>query len=44
MVVHLQVDGGTAGAPEEIAARDRVLQVLGFAWVLSLGLAVYLPR
>ncbi|TCO64478.1 decaprenyl-phosphate phosphoribosyltransferase [Actinocrispum wychmicini] len=39
----VDVDGGTAGEPEEIAMRDRVLQILGLAWVLSLGLAVYLP-
>jgi decaprenyl-phosphate phosphoribosyltransferase len=40
----VDVDGGTAGEPEEIALRDRVLQVLGFSWVLSLALAVYLPN
>ncbi|MFD1049809.1 decaprenyl-phosphate phosphoribosyltransferase, partial [Kibdelosporangium lantanae] len=40
----VDVDGGTAGEPEEIAMRDRVLQVLGLAWVASLALAVYLPN
>jgi decaprenyl-phosphate phosphoribosyltransferase len=38
----VDVDGGNAGEPEEIALRDRVLQVLGLAWVASLALAVYL--
>ncbi|ONI72635.1 decaprenyl-phosphate phosphoribosyltransferase [Actinosynnema sp. ALI-1.44] len=37
----VDVDGGTAGAPEDIALKDRVLQVLGVAWVASLALAVY---
>jgi decaprenyl-phosphate phosphoribosyltransferase len=40
----VDVDGGTAGSPEDIAMRDRVLQVLGLAWVASLALAVYLPN
>ncbi|MEV4311314.1 decaprenyl-phosphate phosphoribosyltransferase [Actinocrispum sp. NPDC049592] len=40
----VDVDGGTAGEPEEIALKDRVLQVLGLAWVASLALAVYLPH
>ncbi|MET0235977.1 MAG: decaprenyl-phosphate phosphoribosyltransferase [Kibdelosporangium sp.] len=38
----VDVDGGNAGEPEEIALRDRVLQVLGLAWVATLALAVYL--
>ncbi|SMC97721.1 decaprenyl-phosphate phosphoribosyltransferase [Kibdelosporangium aridum] len=38
----VDVDGGTAGAPEDIALKDRVLQVLGVAWVASLALAVYI--
>lgn len=38
----VDVDGGNAGEPEEIALRDRVLQVLGLAWVASLALSVYL--
>ncbi|MCE7004870.1 decaprenyl-phosphate phosphoribosyltransferase [Kibdelosporangium philippinense] len=38
----VDVDGGTAGAPEDIALKDRVLQILGITWVASLALAVYL--
>ncbi|MDV6012377.1 decaprenyl-phosphate phosphoribosyltransferase [Haloechinothrix sp. LS1_15] len=38
----VDVDGGNAGEPEEIALRDRVLQVLGLAWVGALALSVYL--
>jgi decaprenyl-phosphate phosphoribosyltransferase len=38
----VDVDGGNAGEPEEIALRDRVLQVLGVAWVACLALSVYL--
>jgi decaprenyl-phosphate phosphoribosyltransferase len=38
----VDVDGGNAGEPEEIALRDRVLQVLGAAWVACLALSVYL--
>jgi decaprenyl-phosphate phosphoribosyltransferase len=38
----VDVDGGNAGEPEEIALRDRVLQVLGLAWVATLALSVYL--
>ena len=38
----VDVDGGNAGEPEEIALRDRVLQVLGVAWVGCLALSVYL--
>ncbi|TDQ04992.1 decaprenyl-phosphate phosphoribosyltransferase [Labedaea rhizosphaerae] len=38
----VDVDGGNAGEPEEIALRDRVLQVLGAAWVATLALSVYL--
>jgi decaprenyl-phosphate phosphoribosyltransferase len=37
----VDVDGGNAGEPEDIALRDRVLQVLGAAWVVCLGLSVY---
>ena len=40
----VDVDGGNAGEPEEIALRDRVLQVLGLAWLACLALAVYLPH
>jgi decaprenyl-phosphate phosphoribosyltransferase len=38
----VDVDGGTAGEPEDIAMKDRVLQVLGLAWVACLALSVYL--
>jgi decaprenyl-phosphate phosphoribosyltransferase len=38
----VDVDGGNAGEPEDIALRDRVLQVLGVAWVACLALSVYL--
>jgi decaprenyl-phosphate phosphoribosyltransferase len=38
----VDVDGGNAGEPEDIALRDRVLQILGAAWVTCLALSVYL--
>jgi decaprenyl-phosphate phosphoribosyltransferase len=38
----VDVDGGNGGEPEDIVIKDRVLQVLGFAWVVLLLLAVYL--
>ncbi|OLR91465.1 decaprenyl-phosphate phosphoribosyltransferase [Actinokineospora bangkokensis] len=38
----VDVDGGQAGEPEDIALRDRVLQVLGIAWVACLALSIYL--
>jgi decaprenyl-phosphate phosphoribosyltransferase len=38
----VDVDGGNAGEPEEIALGDRVLQVLGAALVATLIAAVYL--
>jgi decaprenyl-phosphate phosphoribosyltransferase len=37
----VDVDGGNGGEPEEIVLGDRVLQVLGLAWVVLIGLAVY---
>lgn len=37
----VDVDGGKAGEPEEIVLHDRVLQVLGVCWVLTLVLAFY---
>jgi decaprenyl-phosphate phosphoribosyltransferase len=40
----VDVDGGTAGEPEDIAMKDRVLQVLGVAWVACLALSVYLGK
>lgn len=38
----LLVEEGHGGAPEEVFARDRVLQLLGLAWVVTFGLGVYL--
>ena len=38
----VDVDGGVAGEPEEIALRDRVLQVLFLAWIGTIGVAVIL--
>jgi decaprenyl-phosphate phosphoribosyltransferase len=38
----VDVDGGVAGEPEEIALRDRVLQVLFLAWIGTLSAAVIL--
>jgi decaprenyl-phosphate phosphoribosyltransferase len=38
----VDVDGGKAGEPEEIALADRVLQVLGLIWLATLAAGVYL--
>ncbi|MBT0567585.1 decaprenyl-phosphate phosphoribosyltransferase [Williamsia sp. CHRR-6] len=38
----VDVDGGQAGEPEEIALGDRVLQVLAVAWLVCVGVAVYI--
>ncbi len=38
----VDVDGGLAGEPEDIALRDRVLQVLFLAWIGTIGAAVFL--
>jgi len=38
----VDVDSGNAGEPEEIALKDRVLQVLGATWVITLFLSFYL--
>jgi decaprenyl-phosphate phosphoribosyltransferase len=38
----VDVDGGLAGEPEDIALRDRALQVLALAWVGTIGAAVIL--
>ena len=38
----VDVDGGVAGEPEEIALRDRVLQMLFLAWIGTIGAAVVL--
>jgi decaprenyl-phosphate phosphoribosyltransferase len=36
----VDVDGGLAGEPEDIALRDRVLQLLAAAWIATVGAAV----
>ena len=38
----VDVDGGVAGEPEEIALHDRVLQMLFLAWIGTIGAAVVL--
>lgn len=38
----VDIDGGNAGEPEEIALRDRVLQILGLSWIACLAASVYL--
>jgi decaprenyl-phosphate phosphoribosyltransferase len=38
----VDVDSGLAGEPEDIALRDRVLQLLGLAWIGTVGAAVFL--
>ena len=37
----VDVDGGAAGEPEEIALGDRILQLLAVAWLVCVGVAVY---
>jgi decaprenyl-phosphate phosphoribosyltransferase len=37
----VDIDGGMAGEPEEIALRDRVLQFLALALIGTVGAAVY---
>ena len=37
----LVLDQGHGAAPEEVFGRDRVLQLLGVAWVIVFGVAVY---
>ncbi|GAB18800.1 hypothetical protein GOEFS_064_00390 [Gordonia effusa NBRC 100432] len=37
----VDVDGGAAGEPEEIALGDRVLQLLAVSWIVCVGVAVY---
>ncbi|GAC58033.1 hypothetical protein GOHSU_29_00160 [Gordonia hirsuta DSM 44140 = NBRC 16056] len=39
----VDVDGGVAGEPEEIALGDRILQLLAVAWVVLVAVAVYVP-
>jgi decaprenyl-phosphate phosphoribosyltransferase len=33
-------DGGMAGEPEDIVFRDRVLQLLGVAWIAIMSAAI----
>ncbi len=40
----VDVDGGNAGEPEEIALHDRVLQVLGLSWVVCVALFAFLAH
>jgi decaprenyl-phosphate phosphoribosyltransferase len=37
----VDVDGGNAGEPEDIAFKDRVLQVLGVSWVACIALSAF---
>lgn len=38
----VDVDSGLAGEPEEIASKDRVLQLLLLAWIGTIGAAIFL--
>lgn len=38
----VDVDGGVAGEPEDIVLQDRVLQVLGVAWIAIICVAIVL--
>lgn len=38
----VDVDGGAAGEPEELALQDRVLQVLAVAWLVCVVISTYL--
>ena len=38
----VDVDGGMAGEPEDIVLKDRVLQFLGVAWVITMCTAIAL--
>ena len=37
----LEVDAGTAGEPEEVVLKDRVLQGLGVVWLAVISIAVF---
>ena len=37
----VDIDRGSAGAPEDIAFKDRILQALAVAWVVVIAVAVY---
>ena len=38
----VDIDGGEAGEPEDIALHDRVLQLLALVWIGTVGAAVFL--
>jgi len=38
----VDVDGGVAGEPEDIALAGRALQLLAASWLVTLALSVYL--
>jgi len=37
----LEVDTGNAGEPEDVVLHDRVLQVIGLVWLVTISLAVF---
>jgi decaprenyl-phosphate phosphoribosyltransferase len=37
----VDVDKGTAGAPEDIVLRDRVLLGMGVVWLVTVGMGVF---
>jgi len=39
--VELRFASGLGGAPEEMALRDRMLQVLGIVWVALVAVGIY---
>ncbi len=41
LAVELAVERGRGGEPEELALRDRTLQVLGVAWIVFLLIGIY---
>jgi decaprenyl-phosphate phosphoribosyltransferase len=41
LTVELAVERGLGGEPEELALKDRALQVLGVTWVLALLIGIY---
>ena len=41
LAVELAVERGRGGEPEDLALRDRTLQVLGVAWIAFLLIGIY---
>lgn len=39
--IELAVESGRGGAPEELALKDRPLQILGLAWIALIALGIY---